>query len=254
MLSRCLPPRPQADITRVAQRVTFSSLLVALFLFFSGPAPEAQTPSEVGQWSSVQTLPTEAVHAHMLPTGKVLFWAYSDDARFWDPATGAITLAQLAGFNTFCAGHSTLPDGRLLVTGGHIANEVGLPRAAVFDPFTNLWSDVPDMNAGRWYPTNVTLGNGDILTISGSLDTIVGENTLPQVWDHVQNQWRDLVSARLAIGNYPFMHLAPDGRVFLAGYLARTMYLDTSGNGSWTDVALNTVHDAGSSVMYDEGK
>ena len=86
------------------------------------------------------------------PDGKgALLPAYSDDARLWDPAGGAVSLAALAPYNIFCAGHSTLPDGRLLVTGGHIANSVGLPNAWICDPFTNKWTRVPDMNAGRWY-------------------------------------------------------------------------------------------------------
>ena len=91
------------------------------------------------------------------------------------------------------------------------------PYAAVFDPFTNMWTRLPDMNAGRWYPTNTTLANGDILTISGDVDLVVGQNILPQVWERSQNRWRDLVNAQRWVGLYPFMHLAPDGRVFLSG-------------------------------------
>jgi hypothetical protein len=199
-------------------------------------------------------LPTETVHVHVLPTGKVLFWPYSDDARLLDPATNEITLASLAGYNLFCAGHATLADGRLLVIGGHEANDVGLPFASVYDPFTNKWTQLPNMNAGRWYPTATTLANGDVLAISGSLDLVVGENNLPQVYEHSQNRWRDLVNARLTVGLYPFMHLAPDGRVFMSGGFGRSMLLNTSGAGTWTDVAYNTVRDYGSSVMYDVGK
>ena len=55
-------------------------------------------------------------------------------------------------------------------------------------------------------------------------------------------------------GLYPFMHLAPDGRVFLSGGWGRSMLLNTSGTGSWTDLGSTPVRDFGSSVMYDEGK
>jgi hypothetical protein len=246
---------PGAGVRSITFRIASWSLLIALWILFLTPAPEAQTPSTVGQWSSVQTLPIETVHVHMLPTGKVLFHAYSDDARLWDPATGAVSLASLVGYNIFCAGHSALPDGRLLVTGGHIANDVGLPNAAIYDPFTNTWTRVQDMNAGRWYPTNTTLANGDILTTSGNVDLVVGLNTLPQVWDRALNRWRDLLNARKENGYYPYMHLAPDGRVFMSGSYARSMFLNTSGSGGWTDSAQSSAfRDYGSSVLYDEGK
>lgn len=80
----------------------------------------------VGQWSTVQTWPAVSVHATLLPTGKVLFYSYSDDPRLWDPATGTITTATQVGYNVFCTGHTLLSDGRLFVAGGHISNGVGL--------------------------------------------------------------------------------------------------------------------------------
>ena len=239
MVAKCLSLRARADFTRIGLRSASSSIVIALFFIFLGPAPEAQTPSTVGQWSAVLGLPTETVHVHLLPTGKVLFWPYSDDARLLDPATNTITLASLAGYNIFCSGHATLPDGRLLVIGGHDANDVGFPFSSIYDPFTNIWTRVPNMNAGRWYPTATTLANGDILAISGSLDLVVGENNLPQVYEQAQNRWRDLVNARLTVGLYPFMHLAPDGRVFLSGGWGRSMLLNTSGTGSWTDLGVH---------------
>ena len=82
----------------------------------------------------------------------------------------------------FCTGHAFLADGRLFVAGGHIQNGVGLPRASLYNPFSNTWAAAPDMNAGRWYPTVTTLANGDALVVSGSIDTTVGGNTLPQVY------------------------------------------------------------------------
>ncbi len=119
----------------------------------------------------------------------------------------------------------------------------------------STWTRLPDMNAGRWYPTNTTLANGDVLTTSGALDLVVGQNTLPQVWDRALGAWRGLLNARLEVGLYPYMHVAPNGRVFMSGPNGRSMYLDTSGNGSWVDVANpSAFRDYGSSVLYDEGK
>ena len=82
-----------------------------------------------------------------------------NDPRTWDPATETITNAYpqpgslaLPGYDLFCTGHSFLADGRLFVAGGHITNPVGLPNASIYDPFQNVWTRLPDMIAGRWYP------------------------------------------------------------------------------------------------------
>src|SRR3989442_7699068 len=112
------------------------------------------------------------------------------------------------------------------------------------------------MNAGRWYPTNKTLANGAVLVVSGDIDTTQGVNRLPQVWQGATGGWRDLTSAQLALPLYPFMHLAPDGRVFASGPSQVTRYLDTADSGSWSVVA-NSVYgfrSYGSSVLYDDGK
>jgi fibronectin type 3 domain-containing protein len=195
------------------------------------------------------------VHAHLLPTGKVMFFGYDDDARLWDPATGAFSTLARAGFNVFCSGHSFLPDGRLLLAGGSITKSMGLANAAIYDPVANAFSQLPVMNAGRWYPTNTTLANGDVLVVSGDIDP-THVNTLPQVWPGSGGGWRDLTTAQLALPLYPFMFVAPDGRVFQAGPNQNTRYLDTSGTGGWAAVA-NSIHgyrDYGSAVLYDQGK
>ena len=58
----------------------------------------ASCPSAVGQWGPVLNWPLVTVHSHLLPTGKVLLWAYSENPRrIWDPATGQIEAAIPAG-------------------------------------------------------------------------------------------------------------------------------------------------------------
>ena len=135
----------------------FVSSLVALHLLDRGSPLSAQpNPAVVGQWSAVQDWPAVSVHAAMLPTGKVLFYPYTDEPRLWDPITTAFVTAAPVGFNPFCSGLTFLADGRLFVGGGHISNDVGLNHAGVYDPISNTWSRQPDMNAGRWYPTTTT--------------------------------------------------------------------------------------------------
>ena len=212
-------------------------------------------PSQVGQWSPVQNWPIVSVHAALLPTGKVLFYPYSDDPRLWDPATSSISAALPVGYNIFCSGLTLLADGRVFVGGGHISNNVGLNDASIYDAATNTWSRQPDMNAGRWYPTATTLADGSVLIVSGDVDTTVGVNRLPQVWSG--GSWRDLTTAQITVSLYPFMLLAPDGRVFNAGPQRTARYLNTSGTGTWSNsaTAINpTSRGYGTAVMYEPGK
>ena len=160
-----------------------------------------------------------------------------NDPRSWDPADQSVTSLSKPGYDLFCIGHSFLADGTLFVAGGHISNNVGLPRASIYNPFTDAWSNLPDMNAGRWYPTTTVLANGDVLVVSGDIDLTVGVNTLPQVFQVATGTWRDLTSAQLAQDLYPLMLLAPNGKFFNAGPTATTRYLDTSGTGAWSFVA-----------------
>ncbi|MCU1285441.1 MAG: Kelch domain protein [Acidobacteriales bacterium] len=236
-------------------------LLLALAGATSVPLLSAQSdPATVGQWSSVQTWPTRAVSAHLLPTGKVLFVSYyveSKSPQIWDPETNAISAGGTTSYDLFCTGHSYLPDGRILFTGGHKGDYIGWPYASIYNPFTNTFSAAPNMNAGRWYPTNTTLPNGDILTISGDIDSQTNVDTLPQIYQTATGTWKDLNTALLALPLYPRMFLAPNGKVFLAGPDRVTRYLDTTGTGAWSSVAttnFNIARTYGSAVMYEPGK
>jgi hypothetical protein len=218
-------------------------------------AASAQSdPAVVGQWSAAFNFQIVAVHTVLLPNGKIWYYPYGDNPRIWDPVTSTFSNPALAGFNIFCTGHSALPDGRHLITGGHRQNGWGLPNAAIYDPANNTWTHLPDMNNGRWYPTNTTLSNGEVLVISGSYNPQYHINTLPQVW--TGSGWRNLTGAEMSIDLYPAMFLAPNGRVFMAGPGQTTRYIDTAGTGSWSTVANRQFpyRGYGSAAMYDNGK
>ena len=221
-----------------------------------GSSASAQDPATVGQFSSVMTWPYEGIHAHLLPTGKVLFWTRGDHSQLWNPATNAVTPAAASGANIFCSSHAFLGNGQLLVAGGHVTSWVGLPNAYTYDPLNNIWTRLPDMNNGRWYPTNTTLPNGDLLVISGWINTTVGVNVEPQVWQSATGSWRNLTTAHLTLPFYPFMFVAPNGKVFCAGPSQTSRYLNVTGTGDWSSVANSNygTRNWGSAVMYGNGK
>ena len=229
-------------------------------------------PADVGRWDPVFPLPNVAIHAHLLPNGKVLFWGRRDDPagsmnehsctpHVWDPATGTSTptpqprRADGTTVNLFCAGHAYLPDGRLLVAGGHIADGDGIDHACTYDYRTDTWTPLPPMNGGRWYPTATTLADGRVLVISGSAavgGTIVVD-AVSEIWDGTA--WAPTVDF-IGLPLYPRTHVAPDGRVFMAGSNPTTYLLDTAGHGTWAPLAprLGGDRQYGPSVLYEPGK
>lgn len=219
-----------------------------------------------GHWSELIPSETVAIHLEMLPTGKLMYWdrhdmdqAWDGDPRLFDVSSGTSSKTAPLDYGIFCAGHSFLEDGSLLVLGGHIENGIGEDKASIYNPYTNTWKRLPSMNAGRWYPSDVTLPNNDVLVVAGT--NAQGLDKLPQVWETDKGTWRDLTTAvegqfpNYAV-YYPFLYVAPNGKVFNAGPQQMARYLDTSGTGAWIDVAPSSLsyRDYGTSVMYAPGK
>lgn len=171
--------------------------------------------------------------------------------------------------NLFCSGHSFLSDGRLLVSGGHQAETDGFgsPHVNFFDFRNNTWTRGTDMNAGRWYPYNVTLNNGETLILSGLITPSTMNNT-PQIYGSCP---RSLDPPGLEFSTYPFMHLTPAGKVLVVqsgqndkdSRLLRPFDYDVGENpqdpnakpGVWENFAsTNYDHWTGSSVLFDSGR
>jgi hypothetical protein len=212
-----------------------------------------------GKWGAAFATNILAVHAHLLPTGKVFFWGKSGQARLWDPMHPSAGFADVTkAYQVYCTGHTFLPDGRLLIVGGSIpttGNPKGDARGTIFDPSTNTFSSAAPMAQGRYYPTLTMLPTGKVLVVSGS-DQTGAVVTIPEVGDGVT--WRRLTGAPLSIPTpyYPAMFVAPNGKVFMAGFPGTSRYLSVAGSGAWTTVATRKVADRtmGSAVMYAPGK
>ena len=214
-----------------------------------------------------------------------MFWSTQQSTvGLWDPATDDfITPGNSPSHNVFCSGHAWLPDGRLLVVGGHIENYNGENRADIYDPFTNKWANadplqtnVPNMGSTstnpatsgkRWYPSATSLGNGDVLVLSGDVvPTAQGgggnTNRTAQIYHQATNSWQTLTGALRPTNDllpeYPRVFQGPDGRaVSLSDGSNDTEFLSLSGNGSWSylqDTLDNNLSNYGPAVMYDTGK
>ncbi len=235
-----------------------------------------------GQWCEAYNNPVVAIHMSVLPDGRVISWGsggLNGDSNktavaVWTPGNPVSQRFDYLNGNLFCSGHSFLPDGRLLVSGGidNGAYAVGIKTAAIFDYTTNQWNQLPvDMNAGRWYPTSLTLGNGNTLVWAGTIGAGAPNNT-PQI---LEKQFDGTFAWHsLSINNpegydniYSWLHLLSSGKVFVAHGGVKKSYLVSLGDRfqrpsmyeypiikpyTTEDWTLTDPHDSGSSVVIDK--
>lgn len=139
----------------------------------------------------------------------------------------------------FCADVQHLADGRILAVGGTnyylepaflggfgLPELEGLKSSRIFNPATNLWTQSGSMTHGRWYPTLVTLDNGDIFVASGVTKLqkpIYPEQPMQSGRNVPETETYDLGCgtwsenggpAQRSLPLYPRLHLLPNGQVF----------------------------------------
>ena len=147
---------------------------------------------------------------------------------------------QTVAWDMFCNGMVVLPDGRPFVIGGTLQYDpfFGEPKSSVFDPATNAFTDVQNMAHGRWYPTATTLGDGRVMTFSGSNET-GGTNKAVEIYT-VGSGWSAEFIASWTPPLYPRMHLLPNGKVFYSGASVTSRIFDPTAH-TWTTVG-NTIY------------
>jgi hypothetical protein len=212
-------------------------------------------PPTDGSWTDLKfSSEVLAVHAAVLHTGKVLFFAGSGNVKqrqespdfgsidkkiytsvVWDPTVTptngdenffhpvAIKGDNGKVFDFFCGGDSFLADGRLLSAGGTLAypgHVSGRPDAVLFDPTTEKWGRAGHMAHGRWYPTLVTLGDGRVLAATG-LNEDGNLNQTIEVYSPPADTWQTLHLPPDFPGLplYAHLFLMADGRVLFTGGL-----------------------------------
>ncbi len=225
--------------------------------------PSGGGPSldQTGSWTPPEDWPANSVHLILLHTGKVLFWRGDEDAPvsyLWDPQTNQME-TQSAGDIIFCSGHAVLEDGRVMVTGGEVTQNTGLGNVYthIFDPISRAWTRSVDMRRGRYYPTATTLGDGRVLTFSGTDETgltndlveafVAGSGGAPDTWQLLSGATRRMTY-------YPRMHLLPGGQVLHTGPERTTDLLEPI-SGTWATLPASNYgkRTQGSSVMLPPG-
>ena len=110
----------------------------------------------------------------------------------------------------------------------------------IFDPATGTFSPGPLLGEERWYPTNVTLGNGRVLIFGGFKDVDAGQRAMTvDSYDPASHTIAALpATANKAYGNYPRLHLLANGRIAWTN-LARTQLFNPATN-TWAASASRT--------------
>jgi hypothetical protein len=211
-------------------------------------------PDLFGLWSNVITLPIVTVNSVLLPNGKVLFWdgeVFGATAIVWNPAMNTVDWVP-APADIFCTGNEQMPDGRIIVVGGTVADHVGLPTANVFDSTTESWTVLPNMAFSRWYPTATVLPDGRVMVTSGEQNGVGSDAAIEDIYNPSTNSWSQLNSAPFPYDYYyPHNFVLPDGRILAAATTEDTIVsqvLDLSAS-TWTPVG-GVAKNGGSSVMY----
>src|SRR5688572_23628004 len=112
---------------------------------------------------------------------------------------------------------TTLPDGRVLVTGGH----PGSASAEIFEPRTRSWVRVPDMHIGRDHHRAVLLHDGRVMVVGGDAQPAAyGNRGSAEIFSPETHSWTPaapmLHERRVWRSDFAATRLA-DGRVLVTG-------------------------------------
>ncbi len=264
------------------------SLCAVLFLVVAIQFATGQANVQ-GKWTTLSyTTPINPVHAALLSNGKILIVAGSGScppylsycpsgppygpgnesgAELLDPVAGTITQYTLP-WDMFCNAMVVLPDGRPFIMGGTVSygpssdpQFTGYSATATYDPATGIFSGQQAMGHGRWYPTAIVLGNGQVMVLSGAISG----------WDHHNQNLTGITNSTVefyTVGSgwsqeypvpatwtpplYPRLHLLPDGNVFYSAPEPTSALFDPS-DQTWTLDVATTIYDAsrgyGTSVL-----
>src|SRR6266446_1997790 len=236
----------------------------------------AQCPTNVphitGTWTVLPyQMPINPISANLLPNGKVLIVAGSENdasnnsegaesyrAAVWDPTgtnESSISVQNLS-YDVFCSGTAALFDGRSLIVGGTSDYSfTGENRASIFNPVTSQFVQSQNMVDGRWYATATALADGRIMAMSGLKQTGGTSRTI-EIYDlqRAGAGWNPPTSVPFTPPLYPRLELLPSGKVFYTGHgsgdSSANAWIFDPATGGWTQSATTNVNrNYGSSVL-----
>ncbi len=243
-------------------------------------------PEGDGQWGELKSWPLIPLHMLTLPDGKVLSFGTNEYGMqggsfifdVYDPKDDVhFTLPNPLPTDIFCSHVALDPTtGKVLIFGGDARKSGpgvaldGVTALTIFDPKTfSLTASPMTMEYARWYPTVVTLSNGEIMVLGGR-DLAQNGSYIPEVWNS-STGFRELTNAGIAdyVGDvndavsldegwwYPHAFQRSNGDVVVIDAYGNDVYImNTSGTGSLTNAGTLPFdsHKMDPSIMYDVDK
>ena len=169
--------------------------------------PQTAFAQTAGSWALGQNTTAVAIHAAIMPSGRIFYLAGSGyhrdrpngpfDARILDPITGSERNLPLSE-DLFCIGITHLANGNVLMAGGTLMYDdfvdnkdgdwYGLSSTYEVDAQSENLIWTANMAHGRWYPTLVTLPDGKAVVVNG-LDEYGSANLLVEIYDPFSKTW-----------------------------------------------------------------
>jgi YVTN family beta-propeller protein len=236
-------------------------------------------PRIVGSWGPVVAWPHIPITVAALADGRVLGWSSTETNEFpssrefthaavYDPSAGTFQTVDNNFHDMFCAGVSTLEDGRIVAAGGNPYDT----RTTAFDPATLSWQALANMNSNRWYATLLALPSNELFTTFAN----AGGNTSER-YSPASNGWtltpgatmQDLLNEQNAENGqstvnsasdlqwWGQMAVAPDGRIIHGGPTQTWHLFDPRGSGGVQSLGKPTgtrTRMWGNAVTYEPGK
>jgi N-acetylneuraminic acid mutarotase len=206
--------------------------------------------------------------ATLLPNGKVLVAGgfngimgpsvYLASAEVFDPAIGSWSGTGSLATPRQEATATLLPNGKVLVAGGHDTTFGGSRSAEVYDPATGLWSGTGSLVEARYDATATLLPNGKVLVAGG-----YGDNThraTAELYDPASGSWQ-ATGSMATPHRFATATLLPDGKVLVAGgetpgfVSGGTAELYDPATGQWSPTAsLTTARHWATATLLPNGK
>jgi N-acetylneuraminic acid mutarotase len=198
---------------------------IPLAVAVTGAPAQAQA---TGQWQFTGSMATGHSNTHLaqLADGRVLAISgagapgtLTSTAEIYDPGTGQwAPTGTLNNAREAFGQPSVLPNGDVLVAGGHDVNVNDYATAELYDPATNQWTLTGSLNTARRYPVQVELANGEVLVATGSSGppTCTRYLSSAELYNPATGQWTYTGSTLVPRESATAIRLA-DGRVLLAG-------------------------------------
>ncbi len=261
-----------------------------LLILFCAHCTNAQDASVNGEWSPPVSFGIVPVAVSNLPDGRLITWSSQFPDTFlevgdgqtyteiFDPSLGThgtalgSTVTQ-TNHDMFCPGINILSDGSILSAGGTSSE-----RTSIYNPVSEVWTRVDDMNIPRGYQGNVTTAEGWVFTLGGSWSqgSSINGGKDAELWTP-ETGWvllpgirgNDIYNANdlaleqqglYRVDNHLWLWPASDGSLFHAGPSEDMHWIDINaneGNGTITSAgsrASDSYSMKGTTVMFDIDK